>query len=76
MKKLFLFASVVFFLASCKKTYNCTCNTISPVQNGGYTNQTQHTYKEYNEQAARDKCNDDYKNNVKPTTDFKCEVIS
>ena len=75
MKKLIILVPALIFLASCKKNYSCTCNTISTVQNGGYTNQTQYKYKEFNEQAARDKCEKDYENNVKPTTDYKCEII-
>jgi hypothetical protein len=83
MKKLFiLFASVVF-LASCKKTYHCTCNTTSYVlQNGGHVNQTQYTVKMYGQEAAHDKCLDMYRqteyvttNNV-PTSDTQCEVIA
>ena len=83
MKKLFILFTVVVFLASCKKTYHCTCNTASTaLQNGGYVNQVQYTVKMYGQEAAHDKCLDMYRqtdyvttNNV-PSTDTKCEVIA
>jgi hypothetical protein len=83
MKKLFILLMAVGFLASCKKTYHCTCNTTSTaLQNGGYVNQTQYTVKMYGQEAAHDKCiemyqeTDYYKtNNVQPQ-DIKCEVIA
>ena len=83
MKKLFILFTVVVFLASCKKTYHCTCNTTSTaLQNGGYVNQAQYTVKMYGQEAAHDKCLDMYRqssyvttNNV-PNTDTQCEVIA
>ncbi len=83
MKKLFILVVAVVFLASCKKTYHCTCNTTSTaLQNGGYVNQTQYTVKMYGMEAARDKCMERYKEsdyvkqNNPPSADMKCEVIS
>ncbi len=85
MKKLFILFTVVVFLASCKKTYHCTCNTTSTaLQNGGYVNQVQYTVKMYGQDAAHDKCLDMYKNSDYITkanppvsnTDIKCEVIA
>lgn len=83
MKKLFILFTSVLFLASCKKTYHCTCNTTSTaLQNGGYVNQTQYTVKMYGQDAAHDKCLEMYKEtdyvkqNNPPSTDMKCEVIS
>ena len=85
MKKLFILFTVVVFLASCKKTYHCTCNTTSTaLQNGGYVNQVQYTVKMYGQEAAHDKCLEDYKNSsyvagaTPPvaSTDIKCEVIA
>lgn len=83
MKKLFILFTSVVFLASCKKTYHCTCNTTSTaLQNGGYVNQAQYTEKAFSQEAAHDKCletyrNSDYvtSNNVDPA-DTKCEMIS
>jgi hypothetical protein len=83
MKKLSILFTAVVFLASCKKTYHCTCNTTSTaLQNGGYVNQAQYTVKMYGQEAAHDKCldmynNSDYVQQTKPaSTDIKCEVIS
>jgi hypothetical protein len=83
MKKLFIIAAVATSLVSCKKTYHCTCNTTSTaLQNGGYVNQAQYTEKQYNQDAAHQKCLDRYKetdyvkqNNVQPT-EMKCEMIT
>jgi hypothetical protein len=83
MKKLLFLVTVVISLASCKKTYHCTCNTTSTaLQNGGYVNQAQYTFKEWNQDAAYNKCMDKYKesdyvvqNNVQ-SQDMKCEMIS
>lgn len=83
MKKLFILFVAVVFLASCKKTYHCTCNTKSYVlQNGGYVNQAQYTVKMYGQEAAHDKClemynNSDYVTTMHPAqTDVNCEVIA
>ena len=83
MKKLSILFMAVVFLASCKKTYHCTCNTTSTaLQNGGHVNQTQYTVKMYGQEAAHDKCLDMYRNtdyvtvNNIPTTDTQCEVIA
>ena len=83
MKKLFILFTSVVFLAACKKTYHCTCNTTSTaLQNGGYVNQAQYTVKMYGQEAAHDKCLDMYRqsdyvttNNV-PSTATQCEVIA
>ncbi len=70
-------------MASCKKTYHCTCNTKSYVlQNGGFVNQAQYTVKMYGQEAAHDKCLEMYneteyiKQNNPPSTDVTCEVIA
>lgn len=83
MKKLSILFTAVVFLASCKKTYHCTCNTKSmALQNGGYVNQAQYTVKKYNQDAAHDKClemynNSDYVTTMKPaSTDISCEMIN
>jgi hypothetical protein len=83
MKKLIIFAFIVVTAASCKKTYHCTCNTTSTaLQNGGYVNQAQYTFKEWNQDAAHQKCIDKYmesdyvkQNNVQ-SQDMKCEIIT
>lgn len=85
MKKLSILFVAVVFLASCKKTYHCTCNTTSTaLQNGGHVNQTQYSVKMYGQEAARDKCLDMYRNTEYvtsanppiPSTDMTCEVIA
>lgn len=75
MKKLLLLATVLIFSASCKKNYSCACKSVNPIPNGGYVNQTQYSMKEFNEQAAKDKCLKTYEESGKAKGDYSCEVM-
>jgi hypothetical protein len=60
MRNLLFILSLVAVLG-CKKKYHCVCSVATGSSQGvGYTNQTQYTVKEWNEQKAHDKCIDEY----------------